>query len=118
MPKEVHTIRYDEIYDRISGLCEERGWSTYRLMKESRLAKSSLYNMLNRSSVPQLDMIQKICDGFNITLGEFFSDNVENTGELSKDDRLFVDILRRLGADDRDRVLAYMQALIDRQEKG
>jgi hypothetical protein len=43
---------------------------------------------------------------------------VENTGELSKDDRLFVDILRRLGADDRDRVLAYMQALVDRQEKG
>jgi transcriptional regulator with XRE-family HTH domain len=70
--REVYIIRYDDIYDRISELCEERGWSNYKLMNESGIAKSTFYNMLEKKSVPQIDMIQKICDGFNMTLGEFF----------------------------------------------
>lgn len=115
--REVYVIRYDDIYDRISELCEERGWSNYKLMNESGIAKSTFYNMLEKKSVPQIDMIQKICDGFNMTLGEFFADKVENNRELSKDDMSFVTKSRELDTSDRGRVLAYMQALIDRQNE-
>jgi transcriptional regulator with XRE-family HTH domain len=115
--REVYIIRYDDIYDRISELCEERGWSNYKLMNESGIAKSTFYNMLEKKSVPQIDMIQKICDGFNMTLGEFFADKVENNRELSKDDMSFVAKSRELNAGDRGRALAYMQALLDRQSE-
>ena len=64
-------MRYDQIYDRINSLCEERGWSQYKLIHESGIPQSSFYNMMDRHSIPQLDMIQRICDGFNITLAEF-----------------------------------------------
>ena len=61
-------MRYEQVYNRIKELCEERGWSQYRLIKESGIPQSSFYNMMDRESIPQLDMIQRICDGLNITL--------------------------------------------------
>ena len=92
-------MRYDQIYDRINSLCEERGWSQYKLIHESGIPQSSFYNMMDRHSIPQLDMIQRICDGFNITLAEFFADNDAEYEELSKDDLLFLHISRNLNAD-------------------
>jgi hypothetical protein len=47
--REVYIIRYDDIYDRISELCEERGWSNYKLMNESGIAKSTFYNMIEKN---------------------------------------------------------------------
>lgn len=95
-------MRYDQIYDRINSLCEERGWSQYKLIHESGIPQSSFYNMMDRHSIPQLDMIQRICDGFNITLAEFFADNDAEYEELSKDDLLFLHISRNLNANSRD----------------
>ena len=65
---------YDQVYDRIDELCEQRGWSRYKLVEESGIPQSSFYNMFNRHSIPRLDLIQKICDGFHISLAEFFAD--------------------------------------------
>ena len=109
-------MRYDQIYDRINSLCEERGWSQYKLIHESGIPQSSFYNMMDRHSIPQLDMIQRICDGFNITLAEFFADNDAEYEELSKDDLLFLHISRNLNANSRDRALSYMPALQDMQQ--
>jgi hypothetical protein len=47
----------------------------------------------------------------------FFADKVENNRELSKDDMSFVAKSRELNAGDRGRALAYMQALLDRQNE-
>ena len=69
--REAYIMRYEQVYNRIKELCEERGWSQYRLIKESGIPQSSFYNMMDRESIPQLDMIQRICDGLNITLGDF-----------------------------------------------
>ena len=71
---------------------------------------------MDRHSIPQLDMIQRIFNGFNITLAEFFADNDAEYEELSKDDLLFLHISRNLNANSRDRALSYMQALQDMQQ--
>lgn len=68
---------------------------------------------MKKKSVPKLDVIQKICDGFNVSLGEFFSDKTEDKEELSEDDMSIVASSRKLNASDRRRTLAYMQSLID-----
>ncbi len=106
-------MRYEQIYDRINSLCEERGWTLYKLAGESNVAYSTLYNMMERHSVPQLDLIQNLCDGFNITLADFFIDENAGRKELSQKDMIFLNSSRGLDSRERNQVLAYIQALQD-----
>lgn len=62
------------IKNRILRLCEERNISINRLATISALPPSSIKNILyGRSADPKILTIKKICDGVDITLGEFFS---------------------------------------------
>ena len=63
----------EEVLGRVDELCAERGWSHYTLAKESKMATSSVYNMFKRKTIPKVETLEKVCDGFQITLGEFFS---------------------------------------------
>lgn len=62
------------VRDRILLLCEERGISINKLATISALPPSSIKNILyGKSQNPKLLTIKMICDGLDITLGEFFS---------------------------------------------
>ncbi len=62
------------IKERILRLCAERDISINKLATISALLPSSVKNILyGRSSDPKILTIKKICDGLDITLGEFFS---------------------------------------------
>lgn len=59
---------------RILRLCEARGMSINRLATVCALPPSSTKNILyDKSLNPKLLTIKMICDGLDITLGEFFS---------------------------------------------
>ena len=59
---------------RISQLCDERDISINRLATICALPPSSIKNILyGKSQNPKLLTIKMICDGLDITLGEFFS---------------------------------------------
>ena len=67
---------------RILQLCSERDISINNLATISGLPPSSVKNILyGKSQNPKILTIKKICDGLEITLGEFFStlefDNLE-----------------------------------------
>ncbi len=60
--------------NRILELCGERNITVNKLANISGLPTSSVKNILyKRSKNPQIETIKKLCDGFDITLGEFFS---------------------------------------------
>lgn len=62
------------VRDRILVLCEERKISINKLATISALPPSSIKNILyGKSRNPKLLTIKMICDGLDITLGEFFS---------------------------------------------
>ena len=62
------------VRNRILTLCEERGISINKLSTISALPPSSIKNILyGKSQNPKLLTIKMICDGLDITLGEFFS---------------------------------------------
>jgi len=62
------------VRSRILQLCNERDWTINQLATESALPPSSVKNILyGKSKDPKLLTIKKLCDGFEITLGEFFS---------------------------------------------
>ena len=68
---------------RIKELMEERGWSKYRLAIASGLSQSTVANIFNRNTTPSVATLESICNGFGITLAQFFAkgDMVELTEE-------------------------------------
>lgn len=62
------------VKNRILQLCGERNLTINKLATLSALPPSSIKNILyGKSKDPKLTTIKKICDGLEITLGEFFS---------------------------------------------
>ena len=68
---------------RIKELMEERGQSEYRLAIVSGLSQSTVANIFNRNTTPSVATLESICNGFGITLAQFFAegDMVELTEE-------------------------------------
>lgn len=67
-------------------LMSERGWTPYRLAKESHLSNTAIGNMFRRNTVPSIMTPEAICAGFGITLPQFFAEGemVELTPELKE----------------------------------
>ena len=63
-----------EVRNRILQLCNERDLTINKVATLSALPPSTVKNILyGKSKDPKLMTIKKICDGLEITLGEFFS---------------------------------------------
>jgi len=64
----------ETIVFRILQLCEEKNISAYSLAISCGVDKSTIYSILGeKSKSPEVASIKKICDGLEITLGQFFS---------------------------------------------
>jgi len=60
---------------RIQALCLERNIAVNALANLCGVAPSTIYSMLNKKSKnPGIMSIQKICDGLEISVREFFDD--------------------------------------------
>lgn len=74
------------ILDRIKQLSDERGWSNYKLAKEAHISESSLNNLFRLNNQPTISTLESICNGFGITLSQFFSEGNEpvvlNEGQI------------------------------------
>ena len=72
----------DAVAERFIQLCNERKIKTNELANISGVTPSTAYSMLNKERRDiSITTIKKLCDGLEITLGEFFStpefDNLE-----------------------------------------
>lgn len=64
----------EAIAHRIVALCNARSLNPNSLAMLCGMDRSTIYSILGRKSKsPEVASIQKICDGLEITLGEFFS---------------------------------------------
>lgn len=62
---------------RIVGLCRERNITLNKLSIISGMTQSTLNNIINTGSKnPTVSTVKKICDGLEITLAEFFDDEL------------------------------------------
>ena len=72
----------EAIADRIRNLCRARNWTPNHLSYVAAVPQATIKSILNgESKNPGAVTIKKLCDGLDITLGEFFStpefDNLE-----------------------------------------
>lgn len=65
---------YDAVKNRILFLLEEKKVSIHKLSIDSAVAPSTIKNILYGKSVnPGIVTIKMLCDGFGISLSEFFN---------------------------------------------
>lgn len=96
------------VLERLDELLRVRGWTRYRLSKESGLTESTLANIFQRNAMPSLDTLERICAGFGITLSQFFAD--QELVELSPELREVFDNWRTLTPEQKEATLTMMRA--------
>ena len=64
----------DAVVEHFKEICEKRGITPNELATRSGVTPSTVYSMLDeRRRHISIVLIKKLCDGLEITLGEFFS---------------------------------------------
>lgn len=103
-----------DVRARISELAKERGWSYYRLAKQSGIPQSTLCTILHSPNTPSLSTITKLCSGMEISLAQFFAtgDNALNR-PLSDSEMECLRIFSSLPPEKKELVLAYMKGMTD-----
>lgn len=105
-------MREDYVLKRVTQLREERNWTLYRLAKEADISYSTLSNTFHRNNVPSVSTLMRICDGFGITMSEFFDEEGTMPKQLTASDQQLLADFHRLPRSDRGLVTAYMQGLL------
>lgn len=63
----------DVLVERINNLCKERQMSYYALSYKAAVPMTTLMHIVDKSTVnPGVLTISRLCDGFEITLKDFF----------------------------------------------
>lgn len=92
-----------DIVAKIDALRKERGWSVNKLATEAMLTQSTVANMFSSGAEPKISTLKAICDAFDITLAQFFSeiedyndgnfDIAKEYRKLSKRDKAIVETI-------------------------
>ena len=62
------------VLEEITRLRLERKWSEYDLSKHSGLSQSTISKWYRKKQVPTIQTLNKLCNGFGITLAQFFAE--------------------------------------------
>ena len=99
---------------RIRRLCEERGWTMYRLSKETEIPPSSISNMFRRNTMPSVDTIDRFCRGFGITMSDFFETPLTERADqytLADDEQIVIEEYRGLSKSRKELLRLYLHGL-------
>ena len=75
-----------DVHQKLRQLMTERGWTEYKLSKACGLSESTIANIFRRGTMPNVTTQEAICNGFGITLSQFFAESemVELSPELKE----------------------------------
>lgn len=95
---------------RIKELCKERNFSYYELAKRSHIPYSTLNTMILKNNSPTLPTLSKLCEGFGISLVQFF-DFEESTQALTSAQKECLQLFSSLSPQEQALAVSYMKGL-------
>lgn len=64
---------HEAVTSRVQQLLKEKGWTTNELIRRSNVNQSTVSEIMSgRSKYPRIITIEKLANGFGMTLSEFF----------------------------------------------
>ena len=114
MDKGGNAMEQNRILLKIKLLMEKRHWTMYRLAKESGIPYSSLNSLFQKNNQPTISTLERICNGLNISMGEFFSTQLvqnEHIQTLSSEELVLINLYRSLDKNDQKLLLNYLKGL-------
>lgn len=86
-----------------------RGWSEYMLALNADIPQSTISTWYRKQLQPSVASIERICDGFGITLSQFF-DVEEPTDILAEQQELF-DLWANMNPEQRHSLIQFLKTL-------
>ena len=106
----------NNVIKRIQELCKERNISVYKLAQLADIPKNTLNNMIADDRIPTIPTIEKICQGLNITMAQFFtSDGIYP--ELTENQKTLLLVWETLTPGHQELALKYLELVKEYQEK-
>ena len=98
-----------DIKEKLKDLLQKRGWTEYRLAKESGLSESTIANIYRRNSTPSFATLKAICDAFGITLSQFFAEG--DMIDLTPETRELFEGWKAMTVEQRDATLQMIKSI-------
>lgn len=99
-----------DVGKRITNLRATKGLTTTALAHKADLAQSHLRDLELGNKNPTVETVSYICEALDISLAEFFSEELENS--LAEDEVLR--IIYRLSKPQKDALLLFLNSLLDK----
>lgn len=96
------------ILEKIRELRLERNWTEYQLAEKSGLPQSTISSWYRKNMQPSISSLEKICDAFNITLSQFFTD--APTMELTEQQQKILHEVNRLSKNQQEKLLQFLKS--------
>ena len=98
-----------DVKSRLQTLMDERGWTMYRLAKESDIPWTTLRNMMKRNTEPTIPTLESVCNGLGISMSQFFDS--DNQMGLTDEQWVLLEQWKRLSTNHKKAVLSLIVAL-------
>lgn len=95
---------------RLRELCEKNQVSFYRLSKDSGVALSTISSLYTQNHYPSIPTLNRLCDGLNMTLSDFFLLEPK-PNRLTEEDRRIVNQINNLSHEQKKYLFAYIDGL-------
>lgn len=87
-----------------------RGWTEYQLAERSGLPQSTIFSWYKKHMTPSFASLEKICDGFGITMSQFFAEESERIA-LNEQQREMLEKWNRLSDSQKSSLLSLMDSM-------
>ena len=95
---------------RLRELCEKNNISFYRLAKDSGVALSTISSLYAQNHYPSIPTLNRLCDGLNMTLSDFFLLEPK-PNRLTEEDRRIINRINHLCYEQKKYLTAYIDGL-------
>ncbi|MBM7709505.1 helix-turn-helix domain-containing protein [Enterococcus lemanii] len=96
------------IIDRLYYFLRQKNMTINKLADLTGIRQSTLSNMINRESVPKLDMLYKLCEALEVSLVDFLNIPPYNEKKKAAQDQ---DFLKTLSENQIDKLKDFIEAI-------